>query len=147
MKPLILPLLLFLSLFSHGQEPPKKASKIIVLTKDTDNTLLNKITLALFERGFAIDTKDEALKLLTTKERPSKKYAAQSKIQARITDTSIVFTSTIALSLTLEMFGVSSLPTFDPVTYSGSKKSPMREAWNEMAEVAALFGNEIVYSK
>lgn len=127
-------------------EPPKKANKIVVL-KDSTNDLLNKVALALLDKGFEIDKKDNELKTVTTKEKSMPKGAAQTKIQARISDTAIVFTSTLCVQLEYNISGTIIKPTFDPVTYSGIKGSYMREAWNELEEIARKFGNNIVYSK
>lgn len=130
-----------------AQAPPRKASKIIVKTIDSSNTLLNKIALLLFDKGFTIDTKDDALKLITTKERPNKNGMTLTKIRASINDTAIVFTSQMALSVESNLYGVTAKQTFDPVTYSGLKKSYMMEAWNELDAIAKSFGPNIVYTK
>lgn len=130
------------------QEPPRKSSKIIVLIKDSANTLLDQITRELFERGYTIDTKDERLKLLSTKERSSKKYNTLIKIRASINDTAIVFTGLLALGFDIELFGVRDhQPSYSEVSYYGAKKSPLRDAWNEMDAIARAFGDKIVYSK
>lgn len=128
-------------------EPPKKASKIIVLAKDSANTLFDKLILVLFDKGFTVDNKDEKLKIVSTKERPSKKLNILTKIQARINDTAIVFTSTMALGFDMELFGTKMTQTYDPVTYSGMKGSAIRVAWNELEAIARLFGDNIFYSK
>lgn len=129
-------------------EPPRKASKIIVLVKDSANTLLDQITRELFSRGYTIDTKDEKLKLLSTKEKSSSKYATLIKIRASINDTAIVFTGLLALGFDVELFGARDLqPTYSEVSYYGAKKSALRDAWNEMDAIARTFGDKIVYSK
>lgn len=128
-------------------EPPRKASKIIVLVRDSANTLFDKLTLALFDKGFTVDNKDERLKLISTKERPMPKGNMLTKIQARINDTAIVFTSTMALGFEMKILDVKMEQTYDPVTYSGMKGSYMRVAWNELDAIARMFGDKIVYSK
>lgn len=142
---LFLPLLF--SIATYGQTPPKKSSKIIVLTKDTSNTAINQIARALFERGYTIDTKDEQLKHIVTKERPNKNSITLTKIRASINDTAIVFTGVMAIAVEFNLGGVTTKQTFDPVTYSGMKKSYMMEAWNELDAIARQFGDKIVYSK
>lgn len=133
---------------SKLQEPPKKSSKIIVLTQDTANTLLNEVTKILFDYGYTIENKDEKLKLLSTKDRSSKKYSTLTRIRASINDTAIVFKSEIALGFDVELFGARNLqPSYSDVYYGGAKKSPLREAWNELEEIARKFGDKIVYSK
>lgn len=130
------------------QEPPKKANKIIVLVKDSANTLLDKVTKTLFDYGYTIDNKDEKLKLLSTKERSSKKYSTLTKVRASINDTAIVFVGDIALGFSVELFGSRDLqPSYSEIYYGGAKKSPLREAWNELDAIARKFGDNIVYSK
>ena len=148
MKLLYLLVLLLFAINSHSQEPPKKSSKIIVLIKDSSNTLLDRISAELFEKGYTIDSKDEKAKFIITKERPSKKYGTMSRIRTRINDTAIVFTSQIALNSDRDIFGTKeATKTFYDVDYSGSKKSAMREAWLELEEIARKFGDKITYSK
>jgi hypothetical protein len=116
--------------------------------RDTGNTLLDKLTLTLFSYGFTVDSKDEKLRLLSTKERSSKKYSTLTKIRASINDTSIVLASEIALGFSIELFGARDLqPSYSSVYYGGAKKSPLREAWNELDAIARTFGDKIVYSK
>lgn len=151
----LLQLLLLIPVISIGQqkatkpnEPPKKAAKIIVLVKDSTNTLLNDITKVLFDHGYSIDNKDEKLKLLSTKERSSKKYSTLTKIRVSINDTAIVFASDIALDFSVDFLGARNLqPSYSSVYYGGAKKSPLREAWNELDAIARIFGDNIIYSK
>lgn len=126
--------------------PPKKSSKIIVVPNDSAG-LLNRIALAFLDKGFEIDRKDAELRTVTTKERSMPKGTAQTRIQARIIDTAIVFTSTLCVQLEMNLYGTTIKPTFDPVTYSGIKGSYMRVAWNELDEIARKFGDKIVYTK
>jgi hypothetical protein len=146
MKQLLL-LLLVLPLFIFAQEPPKKASKIIVLRKDTSNSLLDKIALELFNRRFTIETRDDKLKYLTTKERTNVDGTKLTKIRVILNDTAIIFTSEMAFAQDFIIGGVTLKQTFDPVTYSGLKKSYMMNAWREMDEIAKTFGDKIIYSK
>lgn len=147
MNRIVLVLLLLLFGSAYGQTPPKKASKIIVLTKDTANTVINQIARVLFDRGYTMDTKDEQLKQIVTKERPNKNSMTLTKIRVSINDTAIIFTSVMAIAVELNLGGVTSKQTFDPVTYSGLKKSYMMEAWNELDAIARQFGSNIIYSK
>lgn len=131
---------------AKAQEPPKKSSKIIVMPSDTSG-MLNRIALVLLDKGFEIDKKDTELRTVSTKERSMPKGSAQTKVQAMINDTAIVFTSTLCVQLEYSVYGTTIKPTFDPVTYSGIKGSYMRVAWNELDEIARKFGNKIIYSK
>jgi hypothetical protein len=154
MKSIILISFLIAAATAFGQSgagngtPPKKASKIIVLVRDSSNTLLDQITKTLFDYGYTIDNKDEKLKLISTKERSSKKYNTLTKIRASINDTAVIFKSEIALGFDVELFGSRNLqPSYSEVYYGGSKKSPLREAWNELEEIARKLSDKIVYSK
>lgn len=148
-------LLLLTSIKSAGQqqttkapEPPRKSSKIIVMVRDTANTLLDRIAGVLYDKGFTIEAKDEKVKFISTKDLPSKKWATVSKIRARINDTAIVFTGQIAFNKDTDIFGTKeSSKTYWDVDYSGSKISSMREAWKEMEAIARMLGDKIVYSK
>jgi hypothetical protein len=146
MKRLLLLLLTIIFYHCYSQEPPKKSSKIIVAPNDSTG-LLNRIALALLDKGFEIDRKDSELRTVTTKERSMPKGSAQTKIQARIVDTTIIFTSTLCVQIEMNLYGVTAKPTFDPVTYSGIKGSYMRVAWKELDEIARKFGSNILYSK
>jgi hypothetical protein len=116
--------------------------------RDSSNTLLDQITKTLFDYGYTIDNKDEKLKLISTKERSSKKYNTLTKIRASINDTAVIFKSEIALGFDVELFGSRNLqPSYSEVYYGGSKKSPLREAWNELEEIARKLSDKIVYSK
>lgn len=128
-------------------EPPKKASKIIVMARDTANGLLDKLTVVLFDKGFTVDNKDEKGKIISTKEKSSHNGSMLTRVQARINDTAIVFTSTMALGFEMNIMGTTMKQTFDPVKYTGLKGSYMRLAWNELDAIAHQFGDKIVYSK
>jgi hypothetical protein len=131
-----------------AQEPPKKSSKIIVLVKDSTNSLLDQLTRTLFDYGYTIDNKDEKLKLLSTKERSSKKYSTLTRIRASINDSALVLSSDIALGFSVDFLGARDLqPSYSAVYYGGAKKSPLREAWNELDAIAHKFGDNILYSK
>jgi hypothetical protein len=128
------------------QAPPKKASKIIVLIKDT-TALLDKLALDLFDRRFTIDSRDNNLKYLVTKERTNSNGMMLTKIRAIVKDSSLILTSEMALANEVTIMGVTTKQTFDPVTYTGMKKSYMMQAWNELDAIAHKFGNNIGYSK
>lgn len=135
-------LLLLISVNGLGQNktttPPKKSSKIVVLIKDSTNTLLDRIAGVLYDKGYTIESKDEKVKFLSTKEREGKKWSTYYKVRARINDTAIVFTGQIALNKN---------GNYWDIDYSGSKVSALREAWNELDAIARTFGDKIVYSK
>lgn len=138
MKRLIFSLLLLSCIHAIAQGPPKKANKIIVLIKDSTNALLDRIAGVLYDRGYSIESKDEKVKFISTKEQQGKKWSTYYKVRARINDTAVVFTGQIALRKDGDYWDID---------YRGSKVSALREAWNELDAIARKFGDKIVYSK
>lgn len=142
---------MFISLSARAQtsakeQPPKKASKIIVLVRDSANTLLDRITSVLYDKGFTIDQKDDKVKFISTKDLPSKKWMTIYKIKARINDTAIVFTGQIAFNKDTDILGIKeSVKTYWDI--EAGKGGSMKEAWNELDAIARMFGDKIVYSK
>ena len=120
------------------KSPPRKSTKIIVLIKDSANALLDRIAGVLYDRGYAIENKDEKVKFISTKEREQKKWGMYYIIKARLNDTAVVFSGHIALNKDGHYFDVD---------YTGTKISSMREAWNELYAIAKMFGDKIIYSK
>lgn len=144
MKRLLIALSIILPSISFAQTaPPKKASKIIVLVKDIDNILLNRITKMLFEKGFTIDTKDETAKILSTKEFAPNHPSIFIKVRASINDTSAVFTGEYAWTLTEGLHP----HDYSIIEYRGLKNSAAMQAWNSLDAIAKMIGDKIVYSK
>lgn len=132
--------LVLIPLISFSQTPPKKATKVIVHVADSSNTLMSKLTMVLFEKGYTIEQKNDSLKLVSTGEKSHPKQSVSTKIRVAIKDTCMVFTGTHALDLHLTLYGVTTARTFDPTYYGGMKNSPLRKAWDEMVDIAKLFG-------
>ena len=120
------------------KSPPRKSTKIIVLIKDSANALLDRIAGVLYDKGYTIDNKDEKVKFISTKEREQKKWGMYYIVKARVNDTAVVFSGHIALNKGGHYFDVD---------YTGTKISSMREAWNELSEIARMFGDKIIFSK
>ncbi len=136
-------LLIFYSI-SYSQQLQKKDTKIIVVSADTSN-LFNRIILALFERGYSIESKDEQLKLLASTERA---WGSRSvKIRAMIKDSVIIFTGQVANNVTISLWGAKAERTFDNIYYGGMKGSDLRIAWEELDSFAKEFGSDLKYSK
>lgn len=127
-------------------EPPRKSSKIIVMARDSANTLLDRIAGVLYDKGYTVENKDEKVKFITTKDLPSKKWSTIYKIKARINDTAIVFSGQIAFNKDTDIFGMKeAVKTYWDI--ESGKGGSMREAWKEMDTIARMFGDKIVYSK
>lgn len=146
-KAIIMKILLLLLLPVMGYSQEKKSNKIIAHVNDSSKALFGKLVTELFDMGFTLENKDQALGIISTNERPSKKYGATSKIRARITDSTIVFSSVIALDFEPSLLGSRITKSFTEVSYIGSKRSPMRECWDELNALALKFSNNITYSK
>lgn len=129
---------------ANGQ-PPKKSSKIIVMVKDTGDTLMSRITKTLFDKGFTIDTKDESAKILATKEFAPNHPSIFIKIRASINDTSVLFTGTYAWTYISGLHPHSQ--EYDVIEYRGMKNSAAMQAWNSLNSIARMFGDKIVYGK
>lgn len=130
---------------TKAQEPPKKANKIIVLVRDSANTLLNKIAKGLFDKGFTIDTKDETAKTLSTKEFAPNHPSLFIKIRASINDSGVVFTGVYSWTLANRLIPNGS--DYDIIEYRGMKNSAAMQTWNTLDAIAHAFGDNIVYSK
>jgi hypothetical protein len=107
----------------------KKDSKVIVSVSDTSN-LFNRITLALYEKGYTLDTKDESVGFIKTKEKEMEDYFAYQSMTVFIKQGVITLTSKIRLG------GVG---TFD-VEYMGERKNAFTASWNEVVSFGKQFG-------
>jgi hypothetical protein len=139
-------LLLFIPFSAIAQQPPKKSNKIIVMAKDSAGALLDRIAGVLYDKGFTIETKDDKVKFISTKDLPSKKWMTIYKIKARINDTAIVFTGQIAFNKDTDILGMKeAVKTYWDI--ESGKGGSMHEAWNELDAIARLFGDKIIYLK
>jgi hypothetical protein len=136
--------LLLIPTFSFSQKPVKKDTKIIVIPTDTIN-LLNKISIALYEKGYSIESKDEQLKFIASTEKGFGDYSV--KIRAFINDSVIVFTGQMASNISLSLWGAKTERAFENIYYGGMKGSQFRKAWDELDSFARIFGTHIMYSK
>jgi len=138
-------LLLILSpLFSFGQA--KKDSKIVVTVLDTAN-LFNRTVLYLYEQGYALEAKDEALKYISTKDKPLGKQSASIKVNVLVKDSILTISGAIADDVQLTIGGITTTRTFMPIEYRGLKRSAMMLAWEELEKIAKSFGTLLTYSK
>ena len=104
-----------------------------------------RILLALFEKGYSIESKDEQLKLLASTERS---WGSRSvKIRAMIKDSVIIFTGQVANNVSFSFGGAKIERTFYNIYYGGMKGSDLRIAWEELDSFAKRFGPDVKYSK
>lgn len=150
MKVLIIAVFCIMAGYSWGQsktiEPPKKSTKIIVIAKDSANSLLNRIAGVLYDKGFTIENKDEQVKFISTKDLPSRQWMTVYKVKARINDTAIVFNGQIAFNKDTDILGMKeSTKTYWDI--ESGKGGSMKEGWNILNGIAKQFGDKIIYSK
>jgi hypothetical protein len=140
----VLLFLVFFPVICFGQQ--KKDSKIIVTVQDTAN-LFDRVTLQLYERGYTLEQKDQALGFLSTTEKPLPKATGSIKVKAIMKDSTITFSAVQALDFEVQLFGTKMQRTFEPVHYIGAKNSINMKAWNELQAIAELFTGRIYYGK
>lgn len=131
--------LLYLGMSVSAQT--KKDTKITVRVQDTTG-VFNKITMLLYERGYNIQRKDEALKVISTDEKSW--GSASAKYRFIIKDSSVVISGDVASNISLAL-GVDR--HFQPIFFGGMKGSDLRTSWNEMLALAKKIGEDISYSK
>lgn len=144
MKFVLFGLFLINTLASYSQE--KKDSKIIVRVSDTSN-LFTRLSMAIIDKGYSFENRDQSLGFISTAEHPVKNTAGSLKIRAIIKDTAIVFTGLFALDFEQNILGVKLERTFEPVTFLGEKNGSYKVCWREMESIAKQFGTKITYSK
>jgi hypothetical protein len=127
--------LLFLALLlpalSHAQQ--RGDTKIIVNVKDTAN-LLNRISLALYERGYDIHTKDTAVGFISTE---PKAMSLSWLVKGRflIKGNTIVITGEVGVNSNADR-----RISFEPMEYRGLSISLNKGAWEELEEIGRQFG-------
>lgn len=143
MKKLIVCLFLIPTL-AFGQS--KKDTKISVTTTDTSG-LFKRVALAMYERGYTFENKDDQLQFISTHPKQLQKWSAEMKFRMLVKDSTVSITGSIALNVELSLGGVKSTKSFSDIYYGGAKNSPLREAWVEMDTIARLIGGKVTYSK
>jgi hypothetical protein len=130
-------LFLLIPIISFAQ--PKKATKIIIANNDT--AIIQKIATILYENGYTVESKDR--NFIASTEKNFSDYSV--KIRALTTDSTVTFTGVMAINATIELYGVRVERTFDPINYSGAKKSPLMKSWKELESIAKKTGSIIKY--
>ena len=81
MKGLLFLFFLTSSTLSIAQTPPKKATKVIVHVRDSAGTLMNRIAVVLFDKGYTIENRNDSLKLMATGEKSHPKQSVSTKLR------------------------------------------------------------------
>lgn len=119
----VIPIAILIVSFLFGTQI-KRATKIIVHTDTTGK--FESLQTALHERGYSIDRKNDALKVIVSKEKSG------VIICARVSDSSIVFTGQVVNNITLPLYGIRQEKSIDSIN-SGA-------GWAELFSFAELFG-------
>lgn len=115
----------------------KGDTKIIITAPDSTG-LFNKVAMVLYERGYSLAQKDEALKFMATTTRPVKYM--NIKVNALVKNNEVTLTGTYDLAVT-------EIDDTDPIMFRGVKGSYLRNAWAELQAIADKIGGEIRYGK
>jgi DNA polymerase II large subunit len=134
MRQLLLGLFLICTLSAFTQQ--KKDTKVSVVASDTSN-LFNRVALAFYQKGYTLETKDETVGFMHTKEKEMEKYTPYQTISTFVVNGVITMTSKIRMG---------NLGTFD-VEFYNRKKQAFTAAWEEMESIAKQFGDKLTYSK
>jgi hypothetical protein len=127
-------LLLLCPLFSFAQS--KGDTKIIVTTDSTG--LFNKVAMVLYESGYSLAQKDEALKFMASNEKILR--WANVKVNALVKGNEVILSGVFDPV-------VSVITDPEPIVYRGMKGSIYRTTFAELQAIADKIGGQIRYSK
>ena len=134
-------LFLLLPFVSTSQE--KKASKVIVIAKDTSN-LFKRVSAFLLADGYTFEQRDEELQFIATAGKKMPRSGGSGKLRASIKDSIVTITGLVTVE---SLLSKGDATTFEPVSYKGMNGSLNMKVWNEMVAVARKLGEQISYSK
>lgn len=145
--------LLLFSIFIYSCAPTKKVYDPHVPHPGDTKIILKRVVpidsieLALFERGYTINTKNKDLGIISTEERKLKGLQGAVKIRAQIKQDEILFTGEFAINYDITLSPLTLKRTFEQVRNGGMNKSIMKESFHAVANVAKQLGGEIIYTK
>ena len=113
---------------------PKKCNTIII--SDTLNQLqyYNAISDILFESGYGILTGDKEQGTISTTEKSFKDGVV--KLNILMKDKKVVLRGDFKSDISITIGGVSTVPNWNTIEYTGGKGSPYRNAWNELLKIS-----------
>lgn len=123
-------LLLLVPTLSFSQK--KGNTKIVI-----DTVSFDKISVVLFENGYTIDSKDEKLKLLSTKTKDIGSIGVRIRIMQK---DSVMILSGEVVDRALMIVVSSKEPIYSVIQYGGMKGSTRRDSWNEIEKIAKMLG-------
>jgi hypothetical protein len=135
MKKLFLFLLLPISLSAQQ----KRDNQIIVHQISFKEALIQTLN-----NGFTFSMKDDSLQIFSTSPKPAKQGGAIT-IHGRIIADSLTLTGELNMNMTLNFGSISSAMGPIVIECRGEKNSPLRQAWNDMNDLAKSFNKPITY--
>ncbi len=133
--------IIFLCFPIQAQEVPKKANTVIITDTLSQQILFSKVSDLLFEYGYGIHNSDKQSGTITTTEKPYKNGVI--KLNFLIKDNRMILRGDFRSDISLELYGVTSEPTWMSIENRGQKNSAGRNAWDEMIRfVSALPGSK-----
>lgn len=129
--------LLFILIPTISVAQKKGDTKVIL-----DSVGLDKVTLALFENGYSVDTKDEKLKLIATKTKDVGSLGVRVRIMQK--GSTIILSGEVVDRAAMIVIS-SNEPIYSVIQYGGMKGSTRRDSWNELVKLAKEIGPIIRY--
>jgi hypothetical protein len=121
---------------AQTSEPFKKASTILVQTKDSTD-VMRRVVQAVTAQGFGVQTVDKELGILTTMAKPSK--GGKTVLHIQVSGNMITVQGNFYLPALTVANATYDGPT--KIEYRGAANSPLMRAWVEMASVAQAIPN------
>lgn len=133
MKKLFFVLFFIIPMLTEAQIP-KKANTIIIVDSLSQEQFYNKINDLLFESGYGILNTDKSQGTITTTEKSYKNGSI--KLNILIKDSKVLLRGDFKTDLSIEIYGVTSNPSWSAIENTGGKNSAYRNAWDEMSKIA-----------
>jgi hypothetical protein len=132
--------LFFLVLSFSAFSQSAKDQKVILTPADTSN-LFNRLVMALYDRGYTLEQKDDALKFVATSERSIPREAISVKVRGMVKENTVVLYGLFAMEI-----GPKQSRDFTPIEYRKGK------IWSnvhfkELQAIAEAIGGITTYSK
>lgn len=115
----------------------KGDTKIIITAPDTTG-LFNKVAMVLYEKGYSLAQKDEALKFMATNEKTTK--WANIKVNALVKGNEVTLSGDMDATFTV-------IVDYEPMIFLGMKNSLYKRVFAELQAIADKIGGEIRYGK
>jgi hypothetical protein len=115
----------------------KGDTKVIITAPDSTG-LFNKVAMVLYEKGYSLAQKDEALKFMATNEKTTK--WANIKVNALVKGNEVTLSGDMDATFTV-------IVDYEPMIFLGMKNSLYKRVFAELQAIADKIGGEIRYGK